>query len=365
MGAGYMGGLRARSAHLHEACSVSLVADSDKERAKKLAREVGARAVVDWGEVANSDDVDAIVVATPHQFLATIAAAALHAQKHVFCEKPMARSATEAEEVLRAAGYPLVSLDGPHDPRVPVACVGYTLRHHPAVQLGWKWMKEGRIGEPMYVRGRYGHGGRPGYEREWRMDPEIGGGGELLDQGVHLIDLSRAFLGDFIAGVGLTESFFWKPPGKNVEDNAFLFLQTSEGKVASLHASWTQWKNLFSFEAFGREGSIAIEGLGGSYGPEHLIFVRRKEGKLPQLEEVTFSAGGSSAGVWKDEWDSFVATARPDNSDAATNTLRSATLGDGYRALQIVDQIYAAGGRRQEGLHPLSEPLVPLATIPK
>ena len=344
---------------------MSLIADPDHERAKELAREVGARAVADWGDVVSADDVDAVVVATPHRFLTTVAAAALRAGKHLFCEKPMARTAAEAQELLQGAGR----LQGPSDgfPRAhgPVALVGYTLRHHPAVQLGWKWMREGRIGEPMYLRGRYGHGGRPGYEREWRMDPEMGGGGELLDQGVHLIDLSRAFLGDFSEAVGLTGSFFWGAPKSQAEDNAFLLLRTRQKKTASLHASWTQWKNLFSFEVFGTEGSITVEGLGGSYGPERLIFVRRRDGKLPEVQEVAFPAEASGVGAWNHEWDSFVTAALPDDSDKAQDALPPATLADGHRVLQIVGKIYAAHERKEDDAHRLPEMEVPFTVNSK
>jgi predicted dehydrogenase len=351
VGAGYMGGIRARSAHAHPACSVTLITDPDQSRARKLAEEVGARTAADWGEIVNSNEVDAVAAATPHRFLAPVVVTALRAHKHVFCEKPMARNGAEAEEILSAADALPGASAGANSVRPPAALVGYTLRHHPAVRLAWKWFQEGRIGAPMYLRGRYGHGGRPGYEHEWRMDREMGGGGELLDQGVHLIDLSRAFLGDFSEAVGLTGSFFWGAPKADVEDNAFMLLRTSREQVASLHASWTQWKNLFSFEIFGSEGSVAVEGLGGSYGPERLAFVRRREGKLPDLQEVSFPPEESAAGVWNHEWASFVAAARPGDSDNSSGDLPSATLRDGHSVLQIVGRIYAAQDRKKEGGH--------------
>ena len=128
----------------------------------------------------------------------------------------------------------------------------------------------------MYVRARYGHGGRLGYDREWRADPAIAGGGELLDQGVHLIDLTRWFLGDVTEVRGHVGTFFWDMP---VEDNGFVCLRTGDGQVAWLHASCTEWKNLFCFEIFGRDGKLQIDGLGGSYGVERLTFYSM----LPQM----------------------------------------------------------------------------------
>lgn len=345
VGAGYMGGIRARSAHVHPACLVTMIADADQPRARKLAEEIGAEAVADWGEIVSSNEVDAVVVATPHRFLAPAVVAALRAHKNVFCEKPMARNAKEAEDILKAANSfadPSIGKASASPLRV---MVGYTLRHHPAVRLSWKWMQEGRIGEPMYLRGRYGHGGRLGYEQEWRMDPEIGGGGELLDQGVHLIDLSRLFLGDFSEAVGLTGSFFWGGAEARVEDNAFLLLRTPERKVASLHASWTQWKNLFSFEISGSEGSMSVEGLGGSYGPERLLFVQRREGKLPDVQEISFPVEGIAADVWNHEWGSFVAALLPDYPDQISDALPPPTARDGQRVLQIVGKLYAGDKR--------------------
>src|SRR5262249_40665169 len=151
------------------------------------------------------------------------------------------------------------------------------------------------------IRGRYGHGGRPGYEREWRMDPRRSGGGQLIDQGIHLIDLSRLFLGDFTICRGLRRTYFWDAP---VEDNAFLLLETGDCRVAFLHTSCTEWKNLFSFEIFGRTGKLEITGLGGSYGTEHLRYYRM----LPEMgpPETTIWEYPGEDSSWGVEFAAFV-----------------------------------------------------------
>ena len=128
----------------------------------------------------------------------------------------------------------------------------------------------------MFIRGRYGHGGRIGYDREWRADPTLSGGGELIDQGVHLIDLSRWFLGDFAHVDGAAHTYFWDMP---VDDNAFLRLTTAAGQVALLHVSCTEWKNLFSLRDLRPHGKLQIDGLGGSYGIERLTHYRM----LPEM----------------------------------------------------------------------------------
>ncbi len=130
---------------------------------------------------------------------------------------------------------------------------------------------DGAVGELMYIRGRYGHGGRLGYAQEWRAQPEVSGGGELLDQGTHVIDLARWFLGDFSDVFGHVGTYFWDMP---VEDNAFILMRSADAKVAWLHVSWSEWKNLFCFEIFGKSGKLQIDGLGGSYGTEVLTFYK-------------------------------------------------------------------------------------------
>src|SRR5205085_4775978 len=138
-------------------------------------------------------------------------------------------------------------------------------------------------------------------DKEWRADPALAGGGELLDQGVHLIDLARWFLGDVVEVRGLADTFFWQMA---VEDNGFLALRTATGQVAWLHASCTEWKNLFCFEIFGRDGKLQVDGLGGSYGTERLTCYRM----LPQMEppETTIWEFPGEDRSWHEEFAHFV-----------------------------------------------------------
>ncbi|HWB97871.1 MAG TPA: Gfo/Idh/MocA family oxidoreductase, partial [Bryobacteraceae bacterium] len=242
-------------------CRLTVCCDTDPGRAEALARKApGAIAVTDWRNAVTRPDIDLVIVATPHVLLACIAAEAAAAGKHVLLEKPGARRATELEPVAEAAAR-----------SGALVHVGFNHRFHRAFQKAREIFASGALGELMFIRGRYGHGGRPGYEKEWRAQPERSGGGELVDQGVHLIDLSRWFLGDFVDVKGRTRTYFWDMP---VEDNGFLLLETAGGQVAFLHATWTEWKNLFSFEIYGRTGKLEISGLGGSYGVERLTFYR-------------------------------------------------------------------------------------------
>ena len=154
--------------------------------------------------------------------------------------------------------------------------VGFNHRYHPALRKARELFGAGALGEMMFVRGRHGHGGRIGYEKEWRANPERSGGGETIDQRVHLIDLACWFLGDFSEVSGFAHTYYWNMP---VDDNGFMMLKTPRQQVAFLHVSCTEWKNLFSLEIYGKKAKLHIEGLGGSYGPERLSYYRM----LPEM----------------------------------------------------------------------------------
>ena len=267
VGCGFIGHKRARSLKDRE---LAICCDAVMAQAENLAASFPfARATCDWGEVLRSDKVQIVILAVTHDCLAPLAMDAVRAGKHVLIEKPGARRAHELDPV-RAAAREAGAL----------VRVGFNHRYHRSFQKAQELFREGAIGDLMFVRGRYGHGGRVGYEKEWRADPEKSGGGELIDQGVHLIDLARWFLGDFSRVQSQLSSSFWSMP---VEDNAFLLLSTPNNQTAFLHASWTEWKNLFSFEIYGRTGKLSIDGLGGSYGTERLTYYRMTPDMGPPL----------------------------------------------------------------------------------
>jgi len=366
VGAGRMGRIRAQSAGRHPDCRVAAIVDTDLGLAEKLAAEFGCAVRANWSDLLDraghpGEKIDAVVVATPHRFLAPISASFIESGIHVLCEKPGARTSAEAETVLRAlyGAWPQTSstdLPARRAQGVAQLVMGFTLRHHPAVQQARKMVAAGEIGRPMYVLGRYGHGGRPGYEREWRGIREQSGGGELLDQGVHLIDLSRCFLGEFQEISGFVDAYYWRAKdaagNDPVEDNAFVLMRSAGGRVASLHASWTQWKNLFAFDVFGETGSIQVHGLGGSYGPEKIVVAHRRtdaaeNGGAPTIAEIDFSAQqatGASTDAWANEWEAFVsAVLHPDSRDPQTSSaIQPASAIDAWQTLRIVEAAYQA-----------------------
>ncbi|MFH1572019.1 MAG: Gfo/Idh/MocA family oxidoreductase [Gemmatimonadota bacterium] len=292
VGAGGVGRKRAAAIAAHPGSSLVAVCDVDAAAAAQVAGACAARTVPRWEAVIDDPGTDAVVVATTHDALSGISVAALRAGKHVLCEKPVGRTPAEVAAVEAAAAASRRCFRA-----------GYNHRFHPAVARLQQAAAAGELGPLLWVRGRYGHGGRPGYEREWRGDPERAGGGELMDQGAHLIDLSLWLLGDFAAVSGRVATAYWAVAP--LEDNAFGTFRTAAGQVAHLHASWTQWRNLFSLEVCGRDGYGVAEGLGGSYGAESLRLGRRRpEGGAPEEERLDFAGEDPS---WRLEWADFLA----------------------------------------------------------
>lgn len=318
-----MGRRRAATAHAHPESAVTLIYDEHAASAAELAAECGAAVAASQEELIAAD-LDIAVVATTHDALAPISTVALLAGKHVLCEKPLGRNPQEARQAVAAA-----------EQSGRVLKVGYNHRYHPAIQKLHEVCTAGEIGPLLSIRARYGHGGRPGYDREWRTNPAQAGGGELLDQGAHLIDLAKWLLGDFAEVTGYAETHFWDSP---VEDNVYGLFRTAAGQIASLHASWTQWKNLFSFEVFGRDGYVSAEGLGGTYGPERAVVGRRNpQGGAPDSECFDYPGEDRS---WELEWADFL------RGLAGAGTPYSL----GWEALETIEWIYrlyrAAAERR-------------------
>ena len=319
VGCGLIG---AKRAHALNSARLAACADIDIVRARALAAvRDGCVATDDWRAAVSHPDVEAVIVATPHDSLVAVTRVALEAGKHVLVEKPAARFVAELR--------PLVELPERHGVQ---ARVGFNHRYHRAFRKARELVDEGALGALMLLRARYGHGGRIGYDKEWRAQPQLSGGGELIDQGVHIIDLARWFLGDFTKVDGFADTFYWNMP---VDDNAFLLLRTAEGRTAFLHASCSEWKNIFSFELYGRNGKLQVDGLGGSYGTERLTWYKM----LPEMgpPETTIWEYPMADDSWDYEMGQFLEDIRLDRQP-------DVGLADAIAALEIVDAIYRKSG---------------------
>lgn len=297
-------------------------ADVALSRARELAATApGASAMDDWRAAAARADVQIVIVATSVDVASEITLAAVNAGKHVLVEKPAARRTGELLPVREAAQR-----------TGALVRVGFNHRYHPALLKAVALFREGILGEMMFVRGRYGHGGRVGYDKEWRSDPRLSGGGELIDQGVHLIDLARLFLGEFSEVSGFAHTYYWDMP---VDDNGFLLLRTAKQQAAFLHVSCTEWKNLFSLEIYGKKAKLQIDGLGGSYGVERLTCYKM----LPQM-------GPPETTIWEYPMgdDSWAVEFREFLEDIRLGRQPEAGLPEAMAALAIVEKIYKESG---------------------
>ena len=316
IGCGLIG--KKRLAGLPAGSKLAVACDTNLARAEELVKLAKTgRAAADFKSAVADPQVDAVSVATINGALAEISAAAIRAGKHVIVEKPAGISVKQIDELISLA-----------EQRGVCVRVGYNHRYHPAALKALELFRAGALGPMMFVRGRYGQGGRVGYDKEWRADPKLSGGGELIDQGVHLIDLAGIFLGEFKTVEGHATTCYWKMP---VDDNAFLSLRNAAGNTAWLHVSCSEWKNLFSLEIYGRDAKLHWEGLGGSYGIERLTFYKM----LPQMgpPETTiyeFPRGDES---WKIEMVEF-------EEDIKLKRTPMPGLKEAKAALVVVEKIY-------------------------
>jgi predicted dehydrogenase len=323
IGCGLIG--KKRLAGLPAGSKLAVACDTNPSRAEELVKLAGyGRATTSFQEAVSDPAVDAVIVAVINNALAPVTAAAIRAGKHVLVEKPAAITLKEVEE--------LIALETEH--RVCVR-VGFNHRYHRAFQKAREIFHSGVMGELMFIRGRYGHGGRIGYDKEWRADPKLSGGGELIDQGVHLIDLASWFMGDFATIEGHAATYFWDMP---VDDNAFMSLRTAKGQTAWLQVSCTEWKNMFSFEIYGRHTKLIIEGLGGSYGMEKLYHYQMKpEMGIPDTTVHEYPGPDES---WRVEMTEF-------ENDVKLKRTPEAGLAAARVAMQVVEKIYSNSGYNQ------------------
>ncbi|MCW3021274.1 MAG: Oxidoreductase domain protein [Conexibacter sp.] len=319
IGCGLMG--RKRAAALGDDHVVGAY-DLRLDAAEALVGEFGGTAC------ATLDDLlalkpDVVVVATSHDQLAPNSVAALEAGSHVLVEKPAGIGVADVDRIAAAA-----------QAAGKVAKVGFNHRFHPAIAQAIETARSGRFGDVLFLRGRYGHGGRPGYDREWRADPKTGGGGEMTDQGMHLLDLSHWLLGELPLHSALLRTSFWDMP---VEDNAAILLGVPgdhRAPWATLHVTWTEWKNMFSMEITCRTGKLVVEGLQGSYGPQKLtVYAMKPEMGPPDREVFEFDPVDVS---WAAEWDSVRAAIASGEPAADLDSVRY--------CWELIEQAYAANG---------------------
>ncbi len=239
--------------------------DIDDLKSDNFSKFFNCRKYTKINDIIDNKEITIIFICTTHKYLHQIALEVLKKKKHILIEKPGAINLPSLTLLKKKYKNKNIKLH-----------IGYNHRYHPSILEAKRIIDKKKLGKVMYIRARYGHGARLKYHKEWRMNKKLSGGGELIDQGSHLIDLSRFFLGNLKLKYSKLKSYYWKTNSK-VEDNAYLVLENKNGCISFLHCSCTEWKNKFSFEIFCMKGKIEIRGLGGSYGMEKLILYKMKK----------------------------------------------------------------------------------------
>ncbi|MBE9585357.1 Gfo/Idh/MocA family oxidoreductase [Mucilaginibacter sp. JRF] len=289
-----------------------------------VGAEVDGIPNVSHDEIINHPDLDVVIVCTPNFLNKELTIRALNAGKHVFCEKPPAFTAAdilEIKEVEQRSGKTLM--------------YGFNHRHHDSVLHMKRLIDSGEYGKVLWLRGRYGKSVTKDYFNQWRAKKELSGGGILMDQGIHMLDLFLFLSGDYDVVKAEVSNLYWH---MDVEDNAFVILKDSKtGKVASLHSTMSQWRHLFSLEIFLEKGYMVLNGLitsSMSYGEETLS-VAKNRSTAPAAtwkdEVVTKYVNNNS---WRYEMDHFF--------DAIDNNqpIVYGNSDDALKLMTIIDKVY-------------------------
>lgn len=291
--------------------------DINIQKATELCKTFGGIVFESYEKILENRYVDVVVISTTHNAFYEICMKCIQSNKHVFLEKPGGKSLHELEQISFASKKQNVKIG-----------IGFNHRFHRSIMKAKKIINDNEIGDLMFMRARYGHGGRKNYNKEWRALPELSGGGELIDQGSHLIDLTRHFLGEIKSQKSMVKTYFWD---MKVDDNAFMILETNLNKTSFLHVSCTEWKNTFSLEIYGKKGKIDIFGLGGSYGTERItLYTMLPQMGPPDSQTWEYLTPDLS---WKVELEEFYQLVLNQNNNMPT-------IQDAVENMKIISEIY-------------------------
>ena len=323
IGYGKMGRIRERTIHETDGAVVTAICDPHAD----LSKVAHAETFQNWRDLLNTD-IDAVVVSCTNDLIPSIAVAALERDLHVFCEKPPGRNVKDVETIAAATrAKDKLRLK-----------FGFNHRYHESVEDARRFIRSGRMGDILWMRGVYGKAGGPEFDKNWRNDPAKSGGGILLDQGIHMIDLMHDFCGEFDEVKSFIGRQYWNVP---VEDNAFALMRNNNGQVAMLHSSATQWRHTFRLEIYLEKGLLSLTGILSStmtYGKESLVVARNQLDDngypLPNPEEtVSYYEDDRS---WDKEMAEFLGAVRDDKP------ISIGTIDQAIAAMKAVHSIYAA-----------------------
>ena len=275
-------------------------------------------------DLFDNKNIEIIFVCTPNYLNKKLTIESLKKEKHVFCENPPGLNAKDIEDVIIAENKYKKTL-----------MYGFNHRHHDSIQKIKQIVDKKEFGRILWMRGRYGKSVETDFYKNWRSKKEYSGGGILIDQGIHMLDIFLYLAGDFDKIQAAVSNLYWD---LDIEDNVFAMLQNSKNKIAaSLHSTMTQWRNLFSLEVFFEKGYVVLNGLNTSsksYG-EEVLNIAKNRSLAPaaiweEEENIHFKIDNS----WEKEIIEF-------NKSIIKNT--KPIIGNSLEALQlmkVIDEIY-------------------------
>ena len=322
IGFGKMGQIRALAIEKSKLANIQLIYDEIQ-----LPSSVKYNIAPTADTLINSPEIDALFICTPNHLNKLLTHQALLAGKHVFCEKPPAFNAQEVIEIIKAeekSGKKLM--------------YGFNHRHHDSIQYMQKLVESQEFGNVLWLRGRYGKSVDKSFFNTWRSKKELAGGGILLDQGIHMLDLFNMFGGSYDIVKSVVSNLYWQ---LDIEDNVFsIYKNSKNGIVASLHSTMTQWRHLFSLEVFFEKGYMVLNGLkttSGTYGDEKLSIAKNRSSAPAATwedeEHITFHNDNS----WESEVNHFIKAIR-ENKSIGVGTSKQA-----WELMKLVDLTYEEG----------------------
>ncbi|MBW2343958.1 MAG: Gfo/Idh/MocA family oxidoreductase [Deltaproteobacteria bacterium] len=332
IGSGKVGQIRCECIESHPDLELIAVCDSNPERVTNAGRKY----YQDWHKVIDLRP-DLIFVCTTNEYISEIAVAALQAGIHTFCEKPPGRNVGDVQKIIKAEKK---------NPNLKLK-FGFNHRYHQSVMDAKAIVEKQRLGKVLWMRGIYGKAGGPGYDKNWRNNPEHSGGGILIDQGIHMLDLFHLFTGKFDEVKSFIGSMYWKV---RVEDNALAIMRNNRGQMAMIHSSATQWKHTFVLDIYLERGYLSLYGILSTtmtYAPEYLKVARclyDEEGyPLPNPQEsINYYDNDRS---WILEVEEFVQCILEDRA------VRIGNSSDALAAMELVQAIYKQDEKWEQNRH--------------
>ena len=270
------------------------------------------------------EDLDILFVCLTNEVAPEVTIAGLESGLHVFCEKPPSRSVEDIAKVIQIEmNHPELKL-----------MYGFNHRYHESVVEAFRIIQSKELGKVINLRGVYGKSQLITFNQSnWRTKRKIAGGGVLLDQGIHMVDLMRLFAGEFKEVHSFVCNNHWN---YDVEDNAYAIMKTKSGVVAMLNSSATQWRHSFHLDINLEKGSLILGGIlsgSKSYGAETLTIVTadpKRDNGIPIEQVFRYNEDPS----WFAEVKEFVSCILEERK------INSGTSQDALETMKLVYKIY-------------------------